>query len=228
MWNGKKKALTLSYDDGVMQDKRLVEIFNKYGLKCTFNINSGMLYNECVWKTNGVDVIRMTADECINTYSGHEIAGHSLTHPNLANENDNMIEREIVGDKVNLERIFNQSITGFALPGGANDTRIPDICKRFGIKYVRNVKKSDSFDIPANFYDLTPTAHHNDKNLFKLLDEFISLKNDTPKLFYLWGHSYEFDVNKNWDLIERFCKKVSECEDIYFGTNYEVLSPFFK
>ena len=29
MWNGKKKAVTFSFDDGVTQDIRLVEILNK-------------------------------------------------------------------------------------------------------------------------------------------------------------------------------------------------------
>ena len=43
MFNGKNKALTFSYDDGVTQDKRLIEIFNKYGLKATFNLNSELL-----------------------------------------------------------------------------------------------------------------------------------------------------------------------------------------
>ena len=39
MFNGMKKALTFSYDDGVTQDIRLIEIFNKYNLKATFNLN---------------------------------------------------------------------------------------------------------------------------------------------------------------------------------------------
>ena len=34
---GKAKAVTFSYDDGVQQDKRLAEIFDKYGMKATFN-----------------------------------------------------------------------------------------------------------------------------------------------------------------------------------------------
>ena len=38
----KPKALTVSYDDGVRQDKRLIEILQKYGLKRTFNLNSGL------------------------------------------------------------------------------------------------------------------------------------------------------------------------------------------
>ena len=37
----KKKALTFSYDDGQIYDRRLVEIFNRYGLKGTFHLNSG-------------------------------------------------------------------------------------------------------------------------------------------------------------------------------------------
>ena len=39
---GKHKVLTLSYDDGKVQDRRLVKIFNKYGIKATFNLNSGL------------------------------------------------------------------------------------------------------------------------------------------------------------------------------------------
>ena len=34
---GKAKALTMSYDDGKIQDERLVSIFNRYGIRGTFN-----------------------------------------------------------------------------------------------------------------------------------------------------------------------------------------------
>ena len=39
---GKRKALTLSYDDGVEQDIRLIENMKQHGLKGTFNLNSGL------------------------------------------------------------------------------------------------------------------------------------------------------------------------------------------
>ena len=39
--DGKSKALTLSYDDAVVQDIRLIGIMDKYGIKGTFNVNSG-------------------------------------------------------------------------------------------------------------------------------------------------------------------------------------------
>lgn len=228
MWNGKMKAFTLSYDDGVLQDKRFVEIINKYNLKCTFNINSGMLYNECLYVTNGVDVRRMTLEECKETFRGHEIAGHSLTHPSLPDLNDYLIEREIVGDKVNIENLFGCKTNGFVIPGGGNDPRIKEISKKFGIKYVRTVKTTESFDIPSDLYELNPTAHHANERLFELCDEFLKLKCDTPKMFYLWGHSYEFDVRKDWDRFEEFCEKISGKDDIFYGTNHDVLSLFYE
>ncbi len=36
---GRMKALTLSYGDGVRQDVRMMEILNKHGIKCAFNLN---------------------------------------------------------------------------------------------------------------------------------------------------------------------------------------------
>ena len=36
MWNGKMKAVTFSYDDGVEQDIRFIELLDRYGLRGTF------------------------------------------------------------------------------------------------------------------------------------------------------------------------------------------------
>ena len=43
MFGGINKAITFSYDDGVTQDVRLIEIFNKYNIKATFNLNLELL-----------------------------------------------------------------------------------------------------------------------------------------------------------------------------------------
>ncbi len=42
------------------------------------------------------------------------------------------------------------------------------------------------------------------------------------KLFYLWGHSYEFEVDNNWDVLEDFFKLISGREDIWYATNIEI------
>jgi hypothetical protein len=74
-----------------------------------------------------------------------------------------------------------------------------------------------------------PTAHHNNPSLFEWADKFLSLDPSrgfssalSPKLFYLWGHSYEFDNHSNWNRIEEFCDKMSSKEDIWYATNIEI------
>ena len=226
MWNNKLKALTLSYDDGVMQDKRLVKILNKYGIKCTFNINSGMLYHE-VWKCKGIDVVRMNINECREAFKGHEIAAHGLTHPNLCELQGYQLERQIFGDKVLLEELFHTKINGMAYPGGFYDDNVKEILKKAEIKYCRTVNETQAFDICDDLLEFNATCHHNNPNLIELAEKFIELKPEKPQLFYLWGHSYEFDVNDNWEIIEKFCETVSGNDDIYYCTNDEALKPFY-
>ena len=97
MWNGKKKAVTFSFDDGVTQDIRLIEIFNKYGLKGTFNLNSGFLGLNGTLDRNGriVRHDKIAADKIKEAYKGHEVAVHTLTHPNLTGLEDAEIIRQV-------------------------------------------------------------------------------------------------------------------------------------
>ncbi len=229
MWNNKMKALTFSYDDGVTADKRLVEIFNKYGLKCTFNINTGMLSNFFSWeKNNRVISTRMTFQECKETYKGHEIACHTLTHPDLCKLPDEEVNCQVIGDKALIETLFSQKVNGMAYPYGTFDERVENVLKKADIKYSRTVIQSENFDISDNLLELKATCHHNNPKLFELAEEFISLNPDKPQLFYIWGHGYEYDNDDNWDRIEEFCKLISGKDDIYYCTNDEALSPFYK
>lgn len=228
IWNGKKKAVTLSYDDGVLQDKRLVKMFDRYSLRATFNINSGMLYNECIWQTKGVDVIRMTADELLACLSHHEIACHGLTHTDFRTDNDYQAERQIVGDKVNLERIFQRKIYGMAYPGGHGSEYAKSVCRRFGIRYARTSGESMSFDIPEDLLEFAGTIRHSNREFLSVAEKFLKTDADKPQLLYVWGHSFELDTDRNWDVMEEFCRMISGREDIFYGTNHEVLSPFYK
>ena len=85
MWNGKLKAVTFSYDDGVTQDQRLIKLFNKYGLKATFNLNSEFLGNggHLIREDVTVAHVKPRACEVKEIYKGHEVAAHTLTHPFL-------------------------------------------------------------------------------------------------------------------------------------------------
>ena len=89
---------------------------------------------------------------------------------------------------------------------------------------------NNSFMLPADFYAWMPTAHHNNPKVMEYIDEFLSIDVSTnvyypkrfPRLLYIWGHSYEFDNNKNWDRIEKICQEISGKEDTWYATNIEI------
>lgn len=119
MFQGKMKALTFSYDDGVTQDIRLIELFNKYGMKATFNLNSELLGRDGELLRNGVVVShnKNKSQEIKYIYSGHEVAAHTLTHPNLkAVLEDQEIIRQVEQDRLNLSEMCGYEVVGMAYP----------------------------------------------------------------------------------------------------------------
>lgn len=229
MFNGKTKAITFSYDDCTTQDIKLVELFNKYNVKATFNVNSELLgtNNELLRKGVKVRHDKLNAKDIKKLYEGHEVAVHTLTHPYLQEIEDNAeIIRQIEEDRKNLENIVGYEICGMAYPGnGANSDRVAKIIKNHtAIKYSRTTDSTLNFDLQDNLYQFNPTVHHDDYDtLFRLGEEFINLKTDTPQIFYIWGHSFEFDIFNDWDKFEDFLKLVSNRDNIFYGTNKEVL-----
>ena len=225
------KILTFSYDDGVTQDIRLVELFNKYGIKATFNLNSGLLGQPGAVPCCGVSVShnKVKPEDVRHIYEGHEVAAHTLTHPLLpAFPDDNDIIRQVEEDRLALSELCGYEVVGFAYPcGGVNfDDRVADLIKhKTGIKYARTTVCTHSFDLPANLYQFTPSVFHNgDWNEFMaLVHRFLDMKADTPQLLYIWGHAYEFDVRDTWGRFEEFLKLVSGRDDIRYATNKEAL-----
>lgn len=232
MFNGKNKALTFSYDDGVAQDIRLIEIFNKYNLKATFNLNSELLGKEgkLVIDNKEINHTKNNSEDIRAIYDGHEVAVHTLTHPLLpAIEDDGEVLRQIEEDRVNLSELVGYEVEGMAYPcGGKNcDDRVADIIKKNTIiKYARTIDVTKSFEPYKDLYQYKGTIYHhaNWDELFKLGEEFLNLETDTPKVFYIWGHAYEFDIfPERWEQFEEFCKMMSGKSDIFYGTNKEVL-----
>ncbi len=226
---GKKKAITFSYDDGVTQDIRLIELFNKYGLKCTFNLNSALLGKPGELIREGVRVnhTKVDPDKVCSVYEGHEVATHSLTHPYLTRLTDDEVAREVEEDRIKLSELVGYEVTGHAYPMGDCDERVARILRdRTGVTYARTVVSTHNFDLqPNNLHLFNPTVYHHREmdEMFRLGEEFLALKTDEPKLFYIWGHAYEFDIHNDWCRFEEFLEMISGREDIFYGTNKECL-----
>lgn len=219
------KAVTFSYDDGIEQDRRLVELFNYYGMKCTFNLNTGIQSPESNFDIEGVHISRMEQEGLADLYLGHEIASHGLTHSGLTGLTEEELAAEFLPDMDNIERIYGKRPVGMAYAYGDCDERIAAYLKSIGIKYGRTVGSTHDFKLPDNPLLLEATCHHKDEKLFELCDAFLEAKAtpDAPMLFYIWGHSYEFDVDNNWERIEKLCDKLSGHNDIFYGTNAQCL-----
>ena len=229
MWNGKKKAITFSFDDGVWQDEPLVAILNRYGLKGTFNLNSGSFGSLDTYEAFGKKICRdrLKETEVKAVYAGHEAAVHTLTHPNLTQQTDEEVLRQVDEDRKNLERIFGYPVVGMAYPCGGvnNDERVAALIgANTPIRYARTITMTHTFDLQKdNLLQFNATAHFLDKDLERIADEFLAMDPDKEQLFYIWGHSYELDAHNAWDRFEKFCQKIANRADIFYGTNREVL-----
>ncbi|MBQ2940412.1 MAG: polysaccharide deacetylase family protein [Clostridia bacterium] len=228
--DNKLKAVTFSFDDGVTQDVRMIELLDRYGLKATFNLNSGLfgkryrisLADDCFLNHH-----RLTADEIRAVYAGHEVAAHTCTHPLLTQLSDEEIVEQVENDRLALSELVGYEVQGMAYPcGGENhDARVAEIIRQnTGVRYCRTILSTHSFEWQTDRYRLHPSVHfRNFDSLMKLGNDFLVLQPHKPSVFYVWGHSYEMDIVPDyWEKLENFFRLISNQPDIYYGTNAEV------
>lgn len=210
---GRNKALTMSYDDGICEDRRLVEIFNRNGIKGTFNLNSGLMGGSAV-----------DLSEIKDLYKGHEIAAHSYSHPNLVRMPGEQVIRQIMLDRCILEQYCGYPVRGMALPYGTYNTDLIGILKNCGIEYCRTVGNTDDFSLPEDFMKWKPTCKH-DHNLMENAERFAELKKtEHLYLMYVWGHSFEFNrpYGADWKDIQEFCEFIGGRDEIWYAANIEI------
>lgn len=209
---GKHKALTMSYDDGREEDYRLVEIFNRYGIKGTFHLNSGL-------RTPG----RIPQEKYGELYKGHEISCHTATHPTIERCPIEQVALQVLEDRRALEKVAGYPVRGMSYPNGSYSEDIIKLLPGLGIEYSRVVGDTDDFAMPENFLVWKATCHHNHR-LMENGERFCALnKTQYLYLMYVWGHSYEFTRDGNWELMENFCRMAGGREDIWYATNIEIV-----
>ncbi|RXJ04645.1 polysaccharide deacetylase [Anaerobacillus alkaliphilus] len=212
--NGRHKVLTMSYDDGKHADRKLLSIFNRHGIRGTFHLNSGL---------TETDDERISKQDIPELYKNHEVSAHTVTHPTIERSPREQLIEEIIEDRKGLESIVGYTVRGLSYPNGSYNKKIKDMLPHLGIEYARTVKSTGTFYMPDDLYEWNPTCHHNHQ-LLDLAKEFIGLhKQQYLYMMYVWGHSYEFDRDQNWDLIEDFCQLIGGRDDIWYATNIEII-----
>lgn len=225
---GLAKALTLSYDDAVEQDFRLIDIMTAHGLKGTFNISSAQYIDkDYVYPPEKKWGQRMTRERATELYSrdGIEPALHAFTHPHLHTQPAPQIAYEIIKNRAELEEQFGGIVRGMAYPYGTYNDEVIRVLRDCGIVYARTTRATRTFALPEDWLTLHPTCHHTDAQLPDLTKKFIEERphsDQQPWMFYLWGHAYEFVRDDNWHIIEQFAEQISGKDDIWYATNIEI------
>ena len=217
---GRKKALTFSYDDDVVFNERLMEIFDRNGLKGTFNLNFGLFASPEAKSTR-----RMTAEQAKLAFSGrnHEVAAHGYTHMPLGQVPKNVATQDVLLDLLAGESLFGRIIRGMAYADGSFNEESGEVLAQCGIDYCRTVRATGDFRLPKDWRYLDPTCHHDDERLFELADRFLEKDpSGDGWMFYVWGHAYEFEDKNNWERIESFCEKMGNRPEIWYATNIEI------
>jgi peptidoglycan/xylan/chitin deacetylase (PgdA/CDA1 family) len=215
--NGNTKALIMSYDDGLVQDIKLVGLFNENGITGTFNLNSGLFGQTNIWKRNNApDIIAtyVSKDSLLYIYKHHEIAAHGATHLNFTNASDSAIYQDVMADIKELKNLTNITVVSMAYPFGSSNEHIAGIVKSTGITNARTIASTYTFDLPKDYWLWHPTCH--DSKGLQLVNDYLSLKSNELSVFHVWGHSWEFDDTNRWNDMTNFCRKIGNRKDIWY------------
>ena len=220
---GKHKAFNATYDDGVLQDVQLVALMNRYGIRGTFNLNSGLMESEFEWvHENGMTVKRLSRTAVQELYHGHEIASHTLTHPYMQDLSPEQLILQMRLDKMNLESLFGREVKGFAVPFDYYSDLIAKNAKEAGFTYARMSEFSLSYFPWQERYHWKCGVFHLQPELTSFVDGFLKTEEELA-LCQIVGHSYDLDAEDLWDTTEDIFRKVSLQEDVWLATNIEIV-----
>lgn len=220
---GKIKAFTVSYDDGVLQDVRLVRLMNRYGIRGTFNLNSALMESGFTWiHENGMPVSRLSPSEAAELYDGHEIASHTLTHPYMHDLTESEILRQMGEDKQALQKLFGREVEGFAVPFEYYSPLIADCAKCCGFTYARMSEFTGNYCPWQDRYYWKCGIFHLQPELRVFVDDFLRTEEELA-LCQIVGHSYDLDAEDLWDTTEEIFRSVAERQDVWLATNLQIV-----
>ncbi len=219
---GREKAFSLSYDDGVYQDIRLVDLLNRYGLKGTFNLNTGLMKTEFEWvHESGMPVRRLPEDVVRKLYAGHEVASHTCTHPYMESLSEPEILAQMASDRFFLEKLLGKHVLGFAVPFLYDSPVITRCAAEVGFVYKRISEVSNDYSVPEDLFRWRGSKFHWDEDLEAFVDGFLSTDQELA-LCQIVGHSYDLDVMDAWERMEGLFAGICEDPKVLPMTNLEL------
>ena len=221
--DGKDRAFNITYDDGVLQDLRFVELLNRYGLKGTFNLNSQLMRTGFTWAhPNGMPVTRLHPDTARWLYKGHEVASHTCTHPYLQDLHGEDLRHQLLEDKLALETMLGVEVKGFAVPFDYYSQEIADCARDCGFEYARMSEFSHSYAPCRDRYYWKTGFYHIQPGLKDFVSGFLETDQELA-VCQIVGHSYDLDAEDLWQTMDEILRRVGGDDRVWPCTNLELV-----
>ena len=221
----RKVKVAQCWDDGVVNDERLTQLFRMYNAKATFNLNPGLMLSErqpSGWNVFGQEgsghscfgyrTGKLGLNEIKDIYGDFQVASHGWRHESAGLIPDEDFLKSALDTRHFLEDLFQRDCPGYAWPSGFHTPETCRLLKEAGFKYARTARTDENTDDVLAYKDpmlLCPSCHHFDQNFFK---KYQAAKK--TGVFYFWGHSYELmEYDKLWDQIEQKIRYISQDPD---------------
>lgn len=212
-------ALTSSWDDGTIHDRRLVEILNRLGLKAAFNLNSARFGQPHSCGHRHID-----AAEVPSLYAGHEVAMHTRSHPFLDRLDPIQVTREVLDDRAALEDLVGYPVRGMAYPFGTYNAWMIQLLHSLGVVYARTTENRENPWPPVEPLAWPVSCHVFDASSGTLPQRFECFYRAwnarSCGLFFFWGHSYECaaDPACGWEALENLLTPLAALPDVWYCT----------
>ena len=121
-----EKKLAISFDAawGCERTENILNILKKYNVKATFFLTN-------IWLDDYPDMARKIAD------AGHEIAMHSVSHPNMPQLSKAEMQKELDGNAQKIQEVTSVNPTLFRFPFGDYDNVSMQLMRENGIDAIQ-------------------------------------------------------------------------------------------
>lgn len=203
-----QKYVIMSFDDSPTTDEKLIKMLKKYGFKAVFALNTNVEVGSPAHTTL---FDRYEVRDFKNIYSDQYVCSHGSHHMDMKYmDENNKFDEEIVQSKKVIEDTFGIKTNTFIYPGGNyTNESIKNSLKNIGVVAARSVISKPTFDAPkdplfwetSSHIQLEPQWEHA-KHIPTLINEFVNISDESQNLIHIWGHSWEWKTQKEWDYLE--------------------------
>lgn len=224
--------VTTSWDDGTINDSKLANLLDKYGISGTFYI-----------ARSGSTLSYLSEKEIVAIGEHFEIGAHTMVHPDLTSIPLSQAKCEIMTSKTYLENLLGYPVSMFCYPWGKHNSAIRQIVKSYGFIGARTCE-SMVLSLSLDPYQLPISLQASDNSPLKALKaclkshlfELNALFDWESRLkilfdralkiggvYHIYGHSHEFNSKNEWCKLESALAYISRNQAVRYMTNGELV-----